>query len=142
YDSIQVLYDIFYRLNSGSVPLSSQELRQVLNRGNFANYLIKEKTDRPLPIHQILSLSEPDNRLRDAKILLRFISFSLFGDEYTGNLTQFLDSKMALINQEWAARKQQVEELASEFNCATALLLEVMPQRKVGRKFTKRRWES
>lgn len=29
YESTQVLYDIFYRLNTRSVPLSSQELRQV-----------------------------------------------------------------------------------------------------------------
>ncbi len=141
YDSIQVLYDIFYRLNSGSVPLSSQELRQVLNRGDFANYLIRE-TDRPLPIHDVLNLSGPDNRLRDAEILLRFIAFSLFGSEYTGNLTPFLDSKMALINYEWASRKQEVQTLVSGFNSATALLLEIMPSKKVGRKYTSRGWES
>lgn len=37
YRSPAVLYDIFYRLNTGSVPLGSQELRQVLNRGPFAD---------------------------------------------------------------------------------------------------------
>lgn len=36
-----VLYDIFYRINTGSVPLSSQELRQVLNRGEFSKYLLR-----------------------------------------------------------------------------------------------------
>jgi hypothetical protein len=36
-----VLYDIFYRINTGSVPLSSQELRQVLNRGDFSKYLLQ-----------------------------------------------------------------------------------------------------
>lgn len=141
YDSVQVLYDIFYRLNSGSVPLSSQELRQVLNRGDFANYLIKA-TDELLPIHEVLNLSEPDNRLRDAEILLRFISFSLFGSDYTGNLTPFLDSKMALINREWATRKQEVQTLVSQFNAATALLLQIMPSKKVGRKYTTKGWES
>ena len=38
YKDVGVLYDIFYRLNAGSVPLSSQELRQVLNRGPFADF--------------------------------------------------------------------------------------------------------
>src|ERR1051326_1303847 len=40
-----VLYDIFYRINTGSVPLSSQELRQVLNRGDFAKFIL-ETTSR------------------------------------------------------------------------------------------------
>jgi len=141
YASIQVLYDIFYRLNSGSVPLSSQELRQVLNRGEFANYLIKT-TDAVLPVHKVLNLSEPDTRLRDAEILLRFISFSLFGGTYTGNLTPFLDTTMATINGAWGARREEVERLVAEFNAATALLLDVMPPKKVGRKFTPDGWES
>lgn len=141
YSSTQVLYDIFYRLNSGSVPLSSQELRQVLNSGDFANYLIKT-TDSNLPIHTVLNLSEPDSRLRDAEILLRFIAFSLFGSEYTGNLTPFLDSKMALINKEWGTREKSIQELVSAFNAATALLIEIMPPKKVGRKFTKQGWET
>ncbi|WP_370204638.1 DUF262 domain-containing protein [Pararhodobacter marinus] len=42
YKSEQVLYDIFYRLNSASVPLSSQELRQVLNRGPFSELIMAE----------------------------------------------------------------------------------------------------
>lgn len=134
YKSDQVLYDIFYRLNTGSVPLSSQELRQVLNRGEFANYLITT-TNQYLPIHEVLRLKGPDARLRDAEILLRFISFTLFGGEYTGNLTPFLDAKMALVNAEWDERRPVVEEIAASFNAASALLLEVMPRHKVGRKF-------
>jgi hypothetical protein len=53
YQSSQILYDIFYRLNTGSVPLSSQELRQVLNRGEFANYLISTTNDA-IPLHTVL----------------------------------------------------------------------------------------
>lgn len=51
YESTQILYDIFYRLNTGSVPLSSQELRQVLNRGDFADYLIAT-TNETIPLHE------------------------------------------------------------------------------------------
>src|ERR1043165_1587658 len=54
-----VLYDIFYRLNSGSTPLATQELRQVLNRGEFANYLISTTNDLQ-PLHRIMKLEEPD----------------------------------------------------------------------------------
>jgi hypothetical protein len=45
------LYDIFYRLNTGSVPLSTQELRQVLHKGPFADFLI-EITSTPQPVHE------------------------------------------------------------------------------------------
>lgn len=58
YDSDDILYDIFYRLNTGSVALSTQELRQVLKRGEFANYLI-EITNRPHPIQEVLKLRSP-----------------------------------------------------------------------------------
>lgn len=141
YKTDQVLYDIFYRLNTGSVPLSSQELRQVLNKGPFADYLI-QTTNVLLPVHTVLNLKGPDTRIRDAEILLRYIAFSLFGSEYTGNLTPFLDTKMGQINSEWATRKAEIEKLTDEFNAATSLLLEVMPDRKVGRKFLPSGWES
>jgi len=141
YKSPQVLYDIFYRLNTGSVPLSSQELRQVLNRGEFANYLI-ETTNKRLPLHEVLNLKGPDTRLRDAEILLRYIAFSIFGTDYTGNLTPFLDTKMAQINKSWNEMAVKVEELTAGFNCGTAELVAGLGEKKVGRKFTTKGWES
>ena len=140
YESVQVLYDIFYRLNTGSVPLSSQELRQVLNRGDFANYLI-ETTNELIPLHSVLNLDGPDTRLRDAEILLRYISFSLYGSEYTGNLTPFLDSKMNFINENWADMHGPVEALTQAFNDATTDLIAAL-DRRVGRKFTEKGWET
>lgn len=140
YESVQVLYDIFYRLNTGSVPLSSQELRQVLNRGDFANYLI-ETTNETIPLHGVLNLDGPDTRLRDAEILLRYIAFSLYGAEYTGNLTPFLDTKMNTINEQWANMRGPVEDLTRAFNHATTDLIAALAT-KVGRKFTDKGWET
>lgn len=141
YDSPQVLYDIFYRLNTGSVPLSSQELRQVLNRGEFANYLI-ETTNEHLPLHSVLNLKGPDARLRDAEILLRYITFSIFGKDYTGNLTPFLDTKMAEINRSWDKMERQIIDLTSGFNYGTQELIAGLGEKKVGRKMTEKGWES
>jgi hypothetical protein len=141
YESSQVLYDIFYRLNTGSVPLSSQELRQVLNRGEFANYLIAT-TNQPLPLHKVLNLKGPDARLRDAEILLRYIAFSMFGPDYTGNLTPFLDNKMAQINASWDEMKGVVESLTTGFNYGTQELLESLDVKRVGRKVTEKGWET
>jgi hypothetical protein len=134
YASQQVLYDIFYRLNTGSVPLSSQELRQVLNRGEFANFLISE-TNANLPLHKVLKLSGPDSRLRDAEILLRYICFYLYGKDYTGNLTAFLDSKMSFINENWDTMGEEIREITDGFNQATEDLICALTAQKVGRKF-------
>lgn len=141
YKSNAVLYDIFYRLNTGSVPLSSQELRQVLNRGAFADFLIGS-TNTILPLHRVLNLRGPDNRLRDAEIVLRYISFSLFGQEYGGNLTPFLDDSMDRINADWNTYKPKVDQLFSELNAATAQLIAVFGEKRVGRKYSGNAWES
>jgi len=141
YKSNDVLYDIFYRLNTGSVPLGSQELRQVLNRGPFAEYLI-EATNVTLPLHGALNLSGPDNRLRDAEIVLRFVSFSLFGTQYGGNLTPFLDSSMKTINDDWAKYEPTVKGLLEEMNMATERLAATFGEKLVGRKFSNGAWET
>jgi hypothetical protein len=141
YASSRVLYDIFYRLNTGSVPLSSQELRQVLNAGDFADYLI-ESTNTLIPLHEVLRLKEPDTRLRDAEIVLRHIALHLFGQKYDGNLMPFLDESMAIINANWETYRLEVDSLFSSFNAATRFLLETFPDKKVGRKYTEGEWES
>lgn len=141
FQSTSVLYDIFYRLNTGSVPLSSQELRQVLNRGPFAEYLI-EVTNTQLPLHAVLNLTGPDNRLRDAEILLRYISFSLFGNTYGGNLTPFLDECMRKINTNWDKAAPQINQLFEEFNHGADVLIDIFGQKHVGRKFNENGWET
>ena len=141
YKDVGVLYDIFYRLNAGSVPLSSQELRQVLNRGPFADFII-ESTNKILPLHKVMRLEEPDARLRDAEILLRYISFSKYGELYDGNLTPFLDSSMKKINEQWAeGLQEEALSIFAQFNLATERLLQVFPENKVGRKFVQG-WEN
>ena len=141
YRSPAVLYDIFYRLNTGSVPLGSQELRQVLNRGPFADYLIAV-TNEPLPVHGVLRLKGPDNRLRDAEIVLRYIAFSMFGHHYGGNLTPFLDDCMARINHDWASQETEVRRLFDEMMSATVALNDTLGVEHVGRKFSDGKWES
>lgn len=132
-----ILYDIFYRLNSGSVSLSTQELRQVLNRGEFADYLI-ETTNTPQPLHFVMNLSEPDKRLRDIEVLLRCISMIEFSKFYNGNLKQFLDNTMAEITKNWKTTyEQKLKELYSIINDSIELLKSIFGDyNQIGRKFT------
>ena len=140
YQTPVVLYDIFYRLNTGSVPLGSQELRQVLNRGPFADYLISVTNDF-LPLHAVLGLKGPDNRLRDAEIVLRYMAFSMYGPAYAGNLTPFLDESMSKINGDWDNKKEDVDLLFNELMHATEVLNRVFDVKHVGRKFADGKWE-
>lgn len=140
YENNGVLYDIFYRLNTGSVPLSSQELRQVLNKGAFADYLITT-TNQILPIHKVLALTEPDSRLRDAEIILRYISFKIRGKFFKGNLSNFLDESMGIINEDWEFYKEDIIKIVDGFNNTTEFLLSELGAKKVGRKYSNNSWE-
>ena len=131
-----VLYDIFYRLNSGSVPLSTQELRQSLNRGQFANFLIAV-TNENQPIHDVMKLDEPDKRLRDIEVLLRCISMILFAKSYTGNLKAFLDDSMSSITKDWSKFQPDVKLIYKKINDSIALLGKILGGVfNVGRKYS------
>ncbi|MBH1366135.1 DUF262 domain-containing protein [Stenotrophomonas maltophilia] len=141
YQSTDVLYDIFYRLNTGSVPLSSQELRQVLKRGKFSDFLVSS-TNEWLPLHEVLRLKGPDKRLRDAEIVLRYMAVSMYGGHYRGSLTPFLDDAAEYINAGWDYLEPAVLDLFEDMNEATRALLEKFGRKRVGRKVTEAGWES
>ncbi|MDF0676571.1 MAG: DUF262 domain-containing protein [Nitrospira sp.] len=140
FKSDDTLYDIFYRLNTGSVPLSTQELRQVLHKGPFADYLI-QITNTTEPLHRIMRLNGPDTRLRDVEIVLRFIAIVLFGPEYEGNLKKFLDEAMKRVTTDWTRLEPIVAKIYSDMNCAITNLVKVLGEKAVGRKFVDGDWE-
>ena len=139
YESAEILYNIFYRLNTGSVPLSSQELRQALNKGPFADYLM-EITNELQPIHRVLKRNEPDPRLRDVEMIVRFMVFVMFSSEYKGNLRRFLDDKMKYITEHWKEYKEQIEQVYSDFNRSIGKLEEILGRESIGRIYPPRRW--
>lgn len=119
-----VLYDIFYRINTGSVSLSSQELRQVLNRGEFAKYLL-EVTSRQNELWKILGINQPDPRLRDVELLLRLIAWKRFSTKYVGNMKPFLDDVMVSLNGSWDAQRSSIHELISQILEGVGALIQI-----------------
>jgi hypothetical protein len=134
-----VLYDIFYRINTGSVPLSSQELRQVLNRGEFSKYLL-QITAAPNPIWEVLGIDAPDPRLRDVELLLRLIALQRFSSLYRGNMKAFLDDSMKSLNKEWQNERAGIEDLTRELFQATTSAIRIFGT-EVGRKYKAGRYE-
>lgn len=66
-------FEIFERLNTGSVQLNDQELRNCLYRGGF-NIALKEMAEDP-DFMFICGLNGPDKRMKDKELVLRFCAF-------------------------------------------------------------------
>lgn len=135
-----LLYDIFYRLNTGSVPLSSQELRQVIHRGDFSKFLVEE-TNKPNSLRKILNLTEADPRFRDVELLLRMIALVRFSSSYKGNLKPFLDESLDRLNKEWSTQGPAIQALVTDILAATQAAYRIFGERSA-RKYKQGKYET
>ncbi|MBN1379554.1 MAG: DUF262 domain-containing protein [Gammaproteobacteria bacterium] len=77
----EIKFDVFERLNTNTVPLNAQELRNCIYRGSL-NTLLKDAVSYG-PWLEILGKSKPDKRMRDEELILRFFAFNIDGlDKY------------------------------------------------------------
>lgn len=86
-------YEVFERLNRGSMALNEQELRNCVYRGPF-NDLLAELERDPL-WRKIKGGSEPEWRFKEREMILRFFAFANRLPQYNGNLKAFLNEYMA-----------------------------------------------
>lgn len=86
-------FEIFARLNSGSVQLNAQELRNCIYRGGF-NELIRELA-QDKDFKYLLGIASPDRRMKDRELVLRFASF-YFNTylNYSAPIKKFLNDSM------------------------------------------------
>lgn len=110
------LYTIFYRLNSGSLALSPQELRKALIGGSLLNY-IEDYLISSNHFQQVFG-AKLDKRMRDSELVLRFISYELFVNEYGGNLKKFLDDVVKEYENDWDNKKSEIDSLLNRLNLA------------------------
>ncbi|MBN9486132.1 MAG: DUF262 domain-containing protein [Alphaproteobacteria bacterium] len=128
------LHTVFLRLNTGSVTLSPQELRQALLPGEFSNY-IDDSAGSSKALRRLLGINGPDTRMRDTEILARFLAFRFFANKYPGRMKKFLDNTFEEFNDNWSTFKPKVEQAVAEFELGVASLLKVFDDR-VARKPT------
>ena len=108
---------IFVRLNTGSVKLSPQELRQALFPGKFTNFA-EQFSSKSKQLSKLLKITEPDFRMRDVELFVRYIAFTTRYAQYAGDMKNFLDTTCEFYNENWDARKDEVNSLATEFDNA------------------------
>lgn len=68
-----IKFEIFERLNTASVSLNDQELRNCIYRGEF-NKLLKDLSSEP-DFTILLGLKKPAKRMQDIELVLRFAAF-------------------------------------------------------------------
>ncbi|MEU9172205.1 DUF262 domain-containing protein [Streptomyces sp. NPDC048420] len=108
---------VFLRLNTGSVKLSPQELRQALHPGPFTDFLDDCASESDW-LRAALRIDKPDFRMRDVEVLLRYFGFQFTLDDYTGNLKKFLDDTVNLLNAQWVKEDVRIKQVGDNCNKA------------------------
>ncbi|WP_167369683.1 DUF262 domain-containing protein [Amycolatopsis orientalis] len=123
-----VLYQIFVRLNQGSLSLSPQELRQALFPGKFTSWINSRSADSSL-IHRARRIKGEDFRMRDAEMLLRAVAFSERLEDYQGDLRKFLDEMCSKGNASWDENADHYESRAEQVELAISRTLNTFGER-------------
>ncbi|PTQ86483.1 GmrSD restriction endonuclease domain-containing protein [Nitrosomonas ureae] len=90
----EVKYEVFERLNLGSIQLTPQEIRNNTLRGDF-NILLKELADNDLFKRMLkLRLKNDDKNMAREELVLRFFAYHDSGYKRVVNLSYFLTDYM------------------------------------------------
>jgi Protein of unknown function DUF262/HNH endonuclease len=87
--NMDLRYQIFERLNRGSMALNEQELRNCVYRGPFNNLLAELEDDANW--RKVRGTATPEPRFIEREVILRFFAFVNRIQFYAGNLKRFLN---------------------------------------------------
>jgi hypothetical protein len=90
----EILFDVFDRLNTNSVKLNRQELRNSLYKGDLSQ-LIRELAEIET-FKKARRAVDLDKRMNDYELIIRFFAFHFNGANYQGDLPRFLDDYLRL----------------------------------------------
>lgn len=134
-----ILYSIFHRLNSGSVKLSPQELRQSLHPGPFAKF-INEYSETSAALRDIFPGQEPDFRMRDVELVTRYLSLYFFIEKYAGNLKSHLDNTVNTFNNSWDNYEHDIKRALDKFEKGYSASVKVFGREHVFKKWNEEGW--
>lgn len=110
------LYAIFFRLNSGSLPLSPQELRKALIGGNLLDS-IEQYLTQSAAFKSVFG-DQLDKRMRDSELVLRFIAYDKALEQYRGDFKAFLDNITRYFETDWQSRKAELDVALARLDLA------------------------
>lgn len=135
------LYHVFLRLNTGSVSLSPQELRQALHPGRFVEFVDIESGNSEA-LKEILNIKKPDFRMRDAELLVRYYSFKNFLGDYSGVLKKFLDDSCKKLNDSWEDVEDKIKEELNQFEKAHKAVVSIFGKKNMYKKWNGTAYET
>jgi hypothetical protein len=86
------IYHIFERLNTGGTPLSAQEIRNCVSHGPFNDFL--HELNKNSKWREITGVINPDIRMRDIELIVRFLALLEGGDSYEKPMKRYLNEYM------------------------------------------------
>jgi hypothetical protein len=113
-------FEVFERLNSGSIALTAQEIRNSTHRGPFmelVKQLIHDKNFR-----SCIGSSKPRKRMVDNELVIRFFTFSDLEETYKPPLQKFINNYCATKNKQ---DDEKLEEDSERFLRATRNVFKV-----------------
>lgn len=123
----EIKYDVFMRLNTGSVHLTEQELRNCLYRGTL-NKFLKEVVQNQKWL-ALMGLKEPHKRMADREMVLRFLAIWKNWDNengvlngYKGRMKSFLN---AFMNDHKEIKGQEANEWKQQFEVTVEKVYQV-----------------
>jgi hypothetical protein len=124
-DSSETLkFEIFERLNTGSVQLNDQELRNCLYRGKL-NVALKELATDP-DFMYICGLKHPDKRMKDRELVLRFCAF--FHKSYLNYKAPIREFLNAEANEKRDISDKELQDLKASFKNACQIIRSLLDQ--------------
>ncbi len=110
---LEIVYDIFNRINTGGTQLQRQEVRNCIYIGSATKFL-KELASMDI-FKKSIDFGISTKRAKDQEAVLRYLSFQIqdYNTEYKGSMNDFVERAMQLINK--ALSFQKLEELKVNF---------------------------
>lgn len=87
------VYEIFKRLNTGGMPLTQQEIRNCIIRGNISDFL--KELNLYKKWREILSKPQPDTRMKDIELILRYFALYERWSKYKKPMKEFMNDYMS-----------------------------------------------
>ncbi len=120
-DDATSIYHIFERLNTGGSILLGQEIRNCVYHGRLNDLLNKLNTDDNW--RKIIGKPQPDPRMRDVEMILRFVALHFFSDQYKKPMKDFLSTAM---KKKRNLTEKEAKDLATLFETACAEVVAVL----------------
>ena len=108
---MEYLFNIFKRLNSGGVKLNNQEIRNCIYQGSFNTFI---KDIAKSESWKNLRNNADNKRHKEDELVLRFYAMYEMYNNYTGNMTSFLNEYMSNNKTLSEEKKMQFQDLINK----------------------------